>query len=704
MAEPSRTSVTGWRKVIAQLIGLPTMPSQVMQGGREVDVRDAYGGHVAPPVTSQTRWILSDLENAVHQADTGDLTTAARLCRAMRRDGVYSGVLSTRTDGLVRLPVRWSGREDMVKAFEGRDRKRGLFATMFPSTELALLAKDGIDLGAGVAEMLPIRVPEEHRPIGWVMRRLDPEWLRYRWNEDRWYYNSFAGPLHIQPGVKRADGGWWILHTPGGATAPWLHGNWPSLGRAWIAKEHAMLYRDNYSAKLAQAARAAYSPEAATEDQRRGMLSKLIAWGVNQVFDLPPGWDVKLIESNGRGYEVYAQTIDTSNEEFVVSIAGQTVTTDGGSGFANAEIHKTIRADLIQATADGLALTVNEQGILPYVNEVYGGGALDEAPWMEWDTSPPKELKAQADSLAAAGLAIRSLNMALQPYGHRVDVHELVTRFGIPITGDEQPVVQPRESSPEGAEDVGPADDAGADIKSPDVPTAQTATRSIVELVFDRDEWEPAEARTWARQRKFHAEAVRAGDNEIAIELVPAAEVDAGTLRHVDLGDGVVAVFGMRVERRLAAEAPAGARVRDYAGIKVVIDRPKGFHQRGTSPDGDEWERVYQVDYGYLAGTRGGDGEELDAFCGPDRWAPAAYVAIQEDEDGRFDEYKLFLGFASASAARACYVAHTPERLLRSVFEVPVDMIRAMLGLEPRARGEAIRMLAADADLERRAA
>jgi len=54
---------------------------------------------------SQTRWELGDLEGAITEADSGSLRTVGRLCESLRRDGVIHGVLSTRTEGLIQLPV-----------------------------------------------------------------------------------------------------------------------------------------------------------------------------------------------------------------------------------------------------------------------------------------------------------------------------------------------------------------------------------------------------------------------------------------------------------------------------------------------------------------------------------------------------------------------------------------------------------------------
>jgi hypothetical protein len=392
-------------------------------------IRKQFGGQLAPPPITVTRWHLADLETAQHEADVGNLQRPAQLARWIRRDGVLSGVLSTCTGGLVRLPKRFSGDPKMVSRLRGRGagRRRGLFDLMFPSTELALLAADGRLLGVGVAEMVPIEGADYK-----VMRRLEPEYLRYRWNEDRWYYASLAGLLPITPGDGR-----WILHLPGGSTSPWNNGLWMALGRAVIAKEHAFLHRENYSGKLANPARVAVSPQGASEDHAQAWFQKVMAWGINTVFGMKPGYDVKLVESNGRGYDIFADTIATSNQEIIIALGSSPMLVDGGTGFANADVHKSIRADVIKEIADGLAHTINTQGIPPDVNEQEGAEALDVAPMVEWDVTPPKDLKAEAESLSAAAKAVEDWDRVLKARGKTLDDTMIETRFGVPIAGDE---------------------------------------------------------------------------------------------------------------------------------------------------------------------------------------------------------------------------------------------------------------------------
>lgn len=421
----------GFRDQIAALLGIsahqaasrsvavPEISPEVLERLRELN-----GGMLGAMPRTITRWYPKDLEDTERLADTGDLSRAAILMRSARKDGVYSGVLSTRTSGLVRLPKRFRGIPEIVAALDkDSDDTRGVFDEMFPATELALLAADGLELGVGVAELIPVQGRDYP-----IMVRLDPEFLLYRRNENQWYYRSVAGLIPITPGDGR-----WILHTPGGRVNPWHHGLWRAIGKAYVRKDHANMRKDNWEAKLANSARVATAPQGASEGQKDSWFQAVMAWGTNTVFGMTPGYDVKLLESNGRGYESFRSTIEDQNNEFVIAVAGQTVTTDGGAGFQNSDIHKSIRADLIKATADGLAYTINTQGLPSYIADTFGLDALTPGAVVEWDVTPPKDRNSEASALQITAQAIAQLTRSLAAHGMRLDANVIATRMGIPL-------------------------------------------------------------------------------------------------------------------------------------------------------------------------------------------------------------------------------------------------------------------------------
>lgn len=436
--------------------GLPSLDDPGIK-----ELRRQLGGHIQLPPQTRTRWYQADVETALVRADAGDLQLAAQLWRSCKRDGVVAGVLSTRTGGLVRLPKKFRGNPKMVAALRagsgyksrnkrtGVSRPRSVFEEMFPTAELAQLAADGIGIGVGVGEMVP--VPGRDYP---ALVRLDPQWLKYVWQENRWYYRSAVGYVPITPGDGR-----WILHIPGGRLNPWHNGCWPAVGRAYIDKSHAQLYNSNWESKLAHPARVAMSPQGATVAQDESWFRKVAAWGVNSVFSAKPGYEVKLLESNGRGYESFGKTIERSEREMIIAITGQTVTTDGGAGFQNSDIHKSIRSDLIQETGDALAFTLNTQGIPPWVARTFGPEALDDCPMVSWETTAPKDLASKAATMLSLGNALEKLNAQLKEMGVKLDVGALCVDFGLPIDGDVDGDGIPDDGAEEPAIDAGEVDE-----------------------------------------------------------------------------------------------------------------------------------------------------------------------------------------------------------------------------------------------------
>jgi hypothetical protein len=383
---------------------------------------------------------------------------------AARRDGVLSGVLSTRTSGLVRLPRRFRGDPAIVEAFTaGRQSVRSLFDEMFPPAELALLAADGELLGVGIGELIPV-VGRDFP----VFCRLDPQFLLYLWSENRWYYNSVVGRLPITPGDGR-----WMLHTPGGRIAPWNNGLWRALGRSYIRKDHANWHRDNWEAKLAHPARIAFAPAGSTEPQKDSLFRALLGWGINTVLGLPVGYDCKLLESNGRGADSFVQTIADQNNEILITIAGQTVSTEGGKGFSSTDLHRTIRADLIQATADSLAYTLNTQGIPVFTALRYGPEAVLTRPCiMEYDTLPAKDKNAEALTLNTVAQAISQLTTSLTGSSETLDISAICEDFAVPVVAKPEPVAAgglrlvggTDVDSADGDAGAGAATDGGADV------------------------------------------------------------------------------------------------------------------------------------------------------------------------------------------------------------------------------------------------
>jgi inorganic pyrophosphatase len=85
------------------------------------------------------------------------------------------------------------------------------------------------------------------------------------------------------------------------------------------------------------------------------------------------------------------------------------------------------------------------------------------------------------------------------------------------------------------------------------------------------------------------------------------------------------------------------------AACPLVVDRPRGSaHPRYP-------QAIYPLDYGYLDGTRGGDGAGLDAWRGSLPEAALTAILCTVDLRQREAEIKLLLGCTPAEAQLALH-------------------------------------------------
>lgn len=133
------------------------------------------------------------------------------------------------------------------------------------------------------------------------------------------------------------------------------------------------------------------------------------------------------------------------------------------------------------------------------------------------------------------------------------------------------------------------------------------------------------------------------------------------------------------------ADMEQSGRLTNAFGFPIVIEVPDGGTRSGTSKDGTKWEtKLDGMSYGFLPDTIAADAEELDVIVGKDITAPMAFVIDQGDE------CKLALGYASAQDARSVYEKNWPAGMLKEMYEVPMEVVRALLGVSPASLAKSI--------------
>lgn len=119
-------------------------------------------------------------------------------------------------------------------------------------------------------------------------------------------------------------------------------------------------------------------------------------------------------------------------------------------------------------------------------------------------------------------------------------------------------------------------------------------------------------------------------------------------------------------------------------GLDVSIENPQGSIRSGISAEGTPWSVTMPAAYGYVKGSTGKDGDQVDVYIGPEPKSGLAFVIDQFDpKTGKFDEHKVMLGFTNEAEAISAYDAafsdgSGPSRR-RAVSGVGIDEFKTWL-------------------------
>jgi hypothetical protein len=103
----------------------------------------------------------------------------------------------------------------------------------------------------------------------------------------------------------------------------------------------------------------------------------------------------------------------------------------------------------------------------------------------------------------------------------------------------------------------------------------------------------------------------------------------------------------------------------NFCGLPVSIEYPKNSMRIFRNEAGDVvYRKLMQYPYGFLDGSTGRDGDEIDCILGPNQQCKQVFVMHMKDMGPdvgqREDEDKVLLGFDSYIAALSAFHANYP--------------------------------------------
>ena len=128
--------------------------------------------------------------------------------------------------------------------------------------------------------------------------------------------------------------------------------------------------------------------------------------------------------------------------------------------------------------------------------------------------------------------------------------------------------------------------------------------------------------------------------------------------------------------------------------FSITVENETGEERSGIDVvTGDPWAVTMTYPYGFIDGTVGADGQEVDCFIGPWTTAREVYVIRSvSPHTGKYDEDKVMIGFASATEAKRAFLEnYSSPKFFGGMYQMTVEEFQNYLthGAERLAAAQA---------------
>lgn len=376
---------------------------------------------------ANVEWTPDLIKAARVAADGGNLQMAADFCEFAMSDERVSSALSTRTNGLLSLPIKFEPARGGMRAVKALEAGEDWWAS-YPASDASQLLKWGILLGVGVAKHV---WTDRGLSINRLVPKLEvwhPRNLKRDMERGVWQVQTTKGLVDIAPGDGK-----WILYTPYGVDRPWAFGAWNAIALWTLLKLYALEDWGEYSGKTGRGNLVATTPEDFDKSKRHEIAQELFNADGDAAIALPAGCTIDLIESKANNWETFKAQIEVSNAGKSIAILGQNLSTEvSGPVATGATLHSKVLQVYIDMDAETWTSCAHDQSLVWWSDINFG--SKDLAPWPIYNTKPPEDKKAAADIISSAASSLTSLINANSP----VDVRAYLAKFDIPLLDEKE--------------------------------------------------------------------------------------------------------------------------------------------------------------------------------------------------------------------------------------------------------------------------
>jgi hypothetical protein len=637
------------------------------------------------PVVSLFRQVdkVDQVMGMMREHDYGVFARSAPFVDELLTDDRIYGCSEQRMAALRGCPLEFLPASEKRKAQKvadelgGVDRQSGMWREIIsPDTQTEII-RWGLFCGIGLGQIIKRRTARSSTPY---VRTWHPQWVRWDYTIRRFVVQTLQGIKVLpRPDEEPNGDGEWLVYCPFGVEYGWRRSLMRPLALKYLSRNWTERDWDRFNELRAMGIVKALFPGNSEPADRQDFLRSIAARGGEAVVGCPQSvdpnlpnakYDVEFAETGaeGTGWQSYKARMDSLNVDIAVLILGQDSTTEakpvgvGGSGTANSHTKVALDKTLMDAE---FGPAVRAQVLTYWASDNFGDPEL--APWPTFDVMPPEDEVQEATALGLIGDAITKLTLA----SDRIDVDAILESAGVPLISEEEAAARAAEN------DNGDGFPGGA------APAGGTGPGDNGAGGSGGAEGDPAAAAAGDEPAKKEAKAALS-----RLERLGSVEEDQLAFIEGVLGAPAVerALETYRARKMAAKNQAAGVvKRRVFAGFPIAVENEAGSIRLWQDTDGEKGSTKMKVDYGFIEGYLGGDGEELDVYVGPDEDAQEVYTVhqLRAPQYKRWDEDKVFIGFASAQDAKDCFLAHRNEpRAFGGMTTHP----RAMFAAKLRAR------------------
>lgn len=133
-----------------------------------------------------------------------------------------------------------------------------------------------------------------------------------------------------------------------------------------------------------------------------------------------------------------------------------------------------------------------------------------------------------------------------------------------------------------------------------------------------------------------------------------------------------------------------------FQGLRIAIETKEGTERHWKNSNGETGTTLMMgASYGFIQGSSGLDGEEVDCFVGTDENAENVYIIDQKDPNtGLYDEQKCMIGFDNERSAINVYRANYDylDGYLCNVQGLALDAFKRWLGFMKKSSIEGVQV------------